>query len=238
MLEAGDFDEAFGLAEGGLRFYPDDGRLWEMRGIALGCRREIREAMTSLETASTLVPLTISGQMVLAACYFRTGNLESAECIYEYLATRTDIPIKLLPDLARGLDQVGKPELALQACRVAVGRVPECDSAWFAMAFFMTKLDYPVEQVVEVVRRAFDLSPTHVLYRVDLALLLARCGRQEEAHRLLAVVDLSELLHIHCPPRLAGLLALFQQMNDESRAAACQSRLSGILGHGGANCHE
>jgi tetratricopeptide (TPR) repeat protein len=229
FLEAGEYEKALGHAEDGLYLYPDDGRLWEMHGIALGCRRKIHEAMESLETASMLVPLSVFGQMTLAACYFRTHNLDTAKCIYEYLATREDLPAEILAELAKGLDQVGRTELAVEVCQTMVHRESECDSAWFAMACYMTKLDYPAETIVANARHAFDLRPSQVLYRVDLALLLAQHGRHEEAYHLLTEVDVTELLGIPCPPRLIGLIAVFQKMDDENRVSACKSWLVQIM---------
>jgi tetratricopeptide (TPR) repeat protein len=229
LLMAGDYEEALEVAGSGLEHYPDDGRLWEMRGIALGCRRDVTGAMAALETASTLVPLSAPGQLSLAVCYVRTQNVESAKCIYEFLATRGDFPTELVADLAWGLDRVGEPKLALEVCRTAVQRQPGCDGALAAMAHYMTKLDYPVEEVTAVVRRAFELRPDAAVYRVDLALLLVRCGRQEEAYQLLTAVDLAELLQVHCPPRLVGLIALFRQMDDEHRASTCESRVMHIM---------
>jgi Flp pilus assembly protein TadD len=229
FLEAGDFDEALEHAGRGLELYPDDGRLWEMRGIALGCRRETDEAMRSLETASTLVPLSAVGQMALAACYLRTQNRESAKCIYEYLATMDDLSTEILAELATGLDYVGRTELALDVCQALVCRVPNCDMAWFMMAGHMTKLDRPAEQIMAAMRRAFELRPGHALYRVDLALLLARCGRRKEAYQLVTAVELPELLDVRCPPRLAGLITMFRTMNDERRASVCQLRITQLM---------
>ena len=178
-----------------------------MRGIALGCTCMVRDAIFSLETASTLVPLSILGQIALAACYVRTHNLISAECIYEFLATRDDVPIHLLADVAKGLDQVDRPDLALDVCRVASERAPDCDSALFAMAHYMTQLGRPAESILAVVRQAFELRPDQPLYRIDLALLLANSGRLKEAYHLLTEVELDGLLQLHCPPRLLGMLA-------------------------------
>jgi tetratricopeptide (TPR) repeat protein len=228
LLRAGDYEEALGVAERGLEHYPEDGRLWEMRGIALGCRSELKEAMAALETASALVPLSAPGQLSLAVCYVRTQNLESAECIYQFLATKDDFPTEAVTHLAWGLDRVGKRELALEVCRAAVQREPDCEGALFAMAHYMTKLDYPAEEITPILRRAFELRPDELMYRVDLALLLVLCARHEEAYELLTAVDLAELLQVHCPPRLVGLIAFFREMDDEHRASACESRVMQI----------
>lgn len=225
LLTFGDYEQALELAEQGVHAYSEDGHLWELHGIALGCRQRTLEAMASLERASTLVPLSSEGQLALAACYLRTHHLQSAECIYDFLVTRDDLPAPLMGDLAWGLDRVGKPEMALAVCQAAVRRVPDCHSAWFAMAQYLTKLGHPLEEIATAVRRAFELAPQRTLYRVDHALLLARCGRHEEAHRLLCEVDVAELTEVHCPPRLFSMLNLFRSMGDTSRANALAARI-------------
>jgi tetratricopeptide (TPR) repeat protein len=225
LLEAGDFDEAVGLAECGLRSYPDEGRLWELRGIAQGCRLCVREALGSLERASLLVPLSPFGQIALAGCYVQCNHLRSAGCIYAFLVTRDDLPPSLLADLAEGFDHAGQPEWALEVCRAAVRRVPDCHPALFAIAHYLSKLDHPADEIVPVLQRAFDLCPDEVLYRVDLALLLARCGQVHEAYLLLVDADLEELLKLHCPPRLNELTQVFRQQGDQMRARACEARL-------------
>lgn len=224
-LEAGDFENALRLAEAGLRLSPDDGRLWETRGIALGGQGDVTGAVSCLERAATAIPLSACGQVVLASCYLRTRNLQSAECIYEFLATRDDVPAHLMADIAEGLALLGRLELALDVCWAAYHRAPDCDSVLFAIAHYMTRLHRPVESVAAVMQQAFLLRPEKLLYRVDFALLLARCCRANEAYELLTDVDIAELLKVHCPPRLVGMARLFRGMGDDERAEACEARL-------------
>lgn len=225
LLQAGDFDEALGLAECGLRSFPDEGRLWELRGIAQGCRLCAGDALASLERASATVPLSVFGQIALAGSYVRCHNLRSAECIYAFLATRDDLPPRLLADLAEGFEHVGQPEWALEVCRAAVRRAPDCHPALFALAHYLSELDYPAASIVPVMQRAFELCPHEVLYRADLALLLARCGQADEAYLLLIDVELGDLLELHCPPRLNELAGFFRRRKDEARARACEARI-------------
>lgn len=225
LLQAGDFEEAIRLADCGLRSFPEEGRLWELRGIAQGCRLCVREALASLDRASSMVPLSVFGQIALAGCFVRCNRLHSAQCLAHFLASRDEFPLRLLADLAQGFDRAGRPEWSLEVCRAAVRRVPDCHPAVFAIAHYLWILDYPVEAIVPVLQQAFELCPEKTLYRVDLALLSGRCGRAADAYQLLVDVDLRELLELHCPRRLNDLAWFFGQMGDEVRASACQARV-------------
>ncbi len=225
LLQAGDYDQAVGLADRSLRVFPREGRLWELRGIAQGCRLCAREALTSLERAATLVPLSTYGQIALAGCYVRINQLRSASGLSDFLSSQNELPACLLADLAQGFDLVGQPEWALEVCRETVRRLPDCHPALFALAHYLSLLEYPPEEILPVIRQAFALCPREVLYRVDLALLLARCGRQADGYRLLIEVDPKELLELHCPPRLYQLAEWFQQEGDELRSQACLRRI-------------
>ena len=118
--------------------------------------------------------------------------------------------------------------MSLALCRAVVKNSPDCDSAWFAAAQYMAKLNFSREEIAMVMRRAFAVCPSQVLYRIDFALLLSRLGMNEESYRLLTAVDLSELLSMHCRPRLRGITAIFEQARDDFRARACQSRVAQI----------
>jgi tetratricopeptide (TPR) repeat protein len=231
LLEAGDFERVLEIARAGLELDGDDGALWEAQGIALSCLRRFNEATASLETASTMIPLSTFGQIALAACYVDSHHQESAQCIYEFLATESEIPTHLLADVACGLDQVGRVDLALEVCRAATHREPACDAAFFAMAHYMRKLDYPPLQVAAMIGQTFDLRPDCVIYRIDLALHWSGVGWMDEAYDLLTGVDACQLCQIHCPCRLRWMTTFFDSMSDAEYARACATRLRRVLHH-------
>ena len=231
LLENREYEAAYATAEAGLQLYPEDGRLWETRGVALRYLGEVKQSMSSLEMATALIPLSPAGQLALASVYCRTGNVESAQCIYEHLTTRDDIPTVMLAELAFGLGEVGNLPAALRSCQEAVRRMPDCDQVWLAMAFFMARLEYSTEQISTVLAKALELCPNPMLYRVDFALLLARCDRTQKAYRLLCEVDIDELLTVRCPPRLDELVKLFREMGDDTRANACESHAQQLHEH-------
>lgn len=224
LLESQKYEAAFEATEIGLRLYPENGQLWETRGIALWWLDQLPHSMASLEMASTLTPLSPSGQLALAGCYLRTDYVESAKCIYEYLATRKDLSAELLADLAYGLGQVGDLPLALDTCREVVRQMPDCADAWIAMAFYMAALEHQPEEVAAVLKRAFETSPNPTLARIDFALLLARSDHLDQAYQLLCQLPLDDLLSVRCPPRLDRLVLLFRHMADDARARACEAQ--------------
>jgi hypothetical protein len=143
------------------------------------------------------------------------------------LASQPNVPDELLPGIAANLDQIGKTELALETARRAAGKQPYHDAIWFLISRLMIKLD--CHHIIVTLRRAFELAPDNLFYRVDLAVYLSQSEQTLEAYRLLTAVSLASLLTIHCPPRLLSMAVLFHSVGDDFRATACHSRLTNTI---------
>jgi tetratricopeptide (TPR) repeat protein len=225
LFDHGMLREALRVAQAGLDKQPNDGRLWDLVGLIQHARGEFNTACRAIETASLLVPLTPPVQCVLAETYLQSEQGELARLIYEHLAKLSDLPVYLLSKIASGLGRVGEIHLALQVCRRAAGRQPECDAPLFAMAYYMGRLRYPLEVILPVLDRAISLAPDCVLYRVSKAMLLERHGRTAEAVSVVRAVPVAELASLRCGRCLARLCQLFLGAGDTERAAACRQAL-------------
>jgi tetratricopeptide (TPR) repeat protein len=225
LYRSGAFDQVLELLATALEQHPDHAGLWHFRGLAHHARGDFLEAIAALETLTTLAPLAAASQVALASSYLATGKGELARTIYRHLATFSEMPLHLLPQLAAGLDCLDELHLALTVRRAWASRDPGCAAAFFSAARSMARLKYPPESLLPFLWQAFQLAPDRILYRIDLAVAYHGCGNLAQARTLLQALPPAELAAISCPPRLHALVALFAAAGDSEREQACLARL-------------
>lgn len=221
--QCGDLQGAAALLASAQVESPDDGGLWEFRGLTLTQLKRYPEACHALETASLLAPLSVCGQCGLAQCYLELDRRELARFMFRGLASRRDCPTACLAEIAAGLGRLGELELALQVCREASAREPESDEPLYGMAYYMRKLKYPAALVRAVVARAHRLAPDSTVYRVALAILHEELGDWEQAHAVVRGMPPNRVCCAHC---VAHLQTICEMAGDEPAAAACRRRLA------------
>lgn len=205
---------------------PHAGKAWELKGLIEDALSWENRAIHSLETATTLVPLSASGQYVLAKNYLEIGKTDLAKSVFTLLLQREDIPDRLLPALSTYLGrQTGLVHLALEACRKAARRDPDQGDSWLGMAHFMSLLGYPQIQVANVLRKAVCIDPENRHYRLALSQQLKRMGEHDKAYQVVKQIPLSELKQISSLDCLERLLTIFQDANDQLRYEICFYKL-------------
>lgn len=228
LYTEGLFDQALDLVQLQLEDTPDNGRLWELRGLI---HRELGDAAAAthaLETASLLVPLQSVGRCALAECYAHAGHRELARDIYRMTLADTAMPMELLLRVARGLDEVGDPVMALRACRAASHGDPDSARPYYEMSYYLQRCGDSPHLVEAAARKAISLDPERVQYRVGLASYLHQRGRPDDAYELLKHLDSSRLQEITCRCCLDRLLALFDTMQDQVRCRMCEQLLAAM----------
>ncbi len=215
---------AMEVLEAAVKEYPDDGELLELQGIVLNSINDFDGAISSLEKATALVPLSFEGQLALAECYRRNQFVESASVIYLHLFEQRNLPTKHLSELAVGLAAMGDVQRALEVCREAVGRDPECDQALYGVAHYMGRCGYPIELILPVLENVFKLAPDVVRYRVSLAVACIVGGKSDRAKKLTAPMNKEQLSTVHCASCLSRIGALYLLAGDEERGRYCIRR--------------
>jgi tetratricopeptide (TPR) repeat protein len=202
--------------------FPDDGRLLELQGILWHGQQRFQPARRALELASSIVTLSLAAQVALADTYRRCGQRADAHTIFTYLAGRPDLPTPMLAILTAGLGYVAEYQLALDVCREAVRRDPDCDDALYGMIFYMNKLNYPVECILPLFRRAISLDPSSQLYRLGLAAMCARAQQWDEAYEACCGLTARE---VACPNCLNFVIRVFENAGDHERRDAWLSEV-------------
>lgn len=227
LYEAGLHQECLELACLELEKRPHDGKLWEVRGLAHDALGHRAESMKALETATTLVPLSLAGQCVLARCYAFVGHRELARNMYRHLFSLEPLPDRILAAVAAGLGSVGDSALALEACRRAAARELDSGQPFYGMAHYMVRLNYPLESVAAVLRRAIDVEPDRFQFRFALATACQQLGRLQEAYRVIRpVVNAERLRGIRCVHCVRRMEAIVTAAGDDELRAACRNRLA------------
>lgn len=205
-----------------LNSHPDEGKAWELKGLVEDSLCWRNTSIRSLETASTLIPISASGQYVLARNYLEIGKHSLAKSVFSILLQRQDLPEKLLPAISSLLGQhPDMTHLALHACRKAVQRDPECAESWLGMACFMGKLGYPKEQIAGVLRKAVMLDPENRHYRIALSNVLEQSGQIDQAYCIVKEIKTAELSQIPCAACLQRLINIFSRAEDHTRREIC-----------------
>jgi len=224
--EHGEIAECEDLLRTALLRFPDDGRFIQLQGLLWHAQRRYKSACRAFEIASLLVPLSHAAQLALADVYRRCGKNDDAKTILTFLVSRSDLPAILLPGLTAALGLIGEYQQALEVCRDASQRDPEQDQALYAMAYYMNKLDYPLECVVPLLRRAISLAPDSRLYRISLAVLCARSGNLEEAYGLFTPLDPAEM---NCQTCVRFMARVFDHAGDFKRRDDALARLEQLI---------
>lgn len=213
-LDRGDLENCDRLLRALLAQDPEDGRAWELQGLAWYARRAHTACRRALEAAGLLVPLSVPAQLALADVYQRCGRREEALSIVRFLAERDDLARHHLPQLSAALGRLGQYALALDVCRAASLRDADDDEACFGMAYFMQRLGYPTECVLPLLRRALALEPERPIYRLSVGVVCARTGLLDDAYELLCGVDPR---CVTCASCLQTMARLFGQFDDGAR---------------------
>ena len=205
---------------------PDEGKAWELKGLVEDSLSWRNTSIRSLETATSLIPISASGQFVLAKNYLETGKHSLGKSIFSILLQRQDLPDKILPAISSYLGQYPElTHLALEACRKAVRRDPECAESWLGMACFMEKLHYPQEQIANVLRKAVMLDPENRHYRMALSNALEQSGKIDQAYHVVKEIKTAELNQIPCAACLKRLIHIFSLAEDDIRHKICLNKL-------------
>ena len=222
---SGKLSDGMELVQQCLKTDPDDGRAWELCGLIHYAGKRFQESVNSIEHASALVPLRAVGQACLGHAYAKTNRPRLALNLLSELIENTSISAPLMLQIATGLDAVGRPDLAIRACRRAVDRDPKLAQAHYDLGFYGGKVGVSTSQIESSIRKAINLAPQHSTYRVGLAGLLSENGQTEEAHGLVAHLTNDELASLSCSCCLQRLAKLYRSANDTRRVVVCQQRL-------------
>lgn len=221
---AGRLHQTVLITDAALKKYPDEGRIWELKGLAHRALGEAKPAMQALETATLLVPLRPAARCALADCYAYAGHGRLAHDMYLALADDSQTPPELWLPIATGFDFVGAPALALSVCRWAIQWDPDSPQAWHDFGCYLGRCGYAPRLVLNCARRAVSLDPKTGRWRIGLVSLLYQAGHADEAHAAARKLTDLQIADAICPCCLLRVAEVFDAYGDLQRGDACRRR--------------
>jgi tetratricopeptide (TPR) repeat protein len=225
LLQQGNVTQAIRLTEAALAEPGNEtnGRVVQLHGLTLFVHGDYEAALSALESALLLSPLTAESLTVLANLYVKFGKTEDARVSLNILVEDIhNIPSELLSQIADLLGRVGEPRKALSVCYRLIDNDPDCDAAIFSAAHYMHRVGCAPRQVIAMMRRAFSLDPKNCTYRRALASALAVHGDIQSAYSLFASISIDEICCCNC---LRIMNNIFEKFGDWERLQESQRRL-------------
>lgn len=224
-IEAGELEAAEHAALMALRIDPDDGRIRELLGIALGRTQRRVEARVQLEWASCLVPLKPESQLMLADCYLGEEQVDLGLQMLMHLSSRKDASVEHLRDAAKAADGCDHPWIAREIGIRTVRRFNDAQT-WYELGYYSMRMGGPFQHAEAHARRAIDLDPENVEYRIGLSALLMKNDRLSDAYDLVRKFGRKEIDRVCCESCLRTVLSVYEAVDDERRAELCIERLA------------
>lgn len=224
QIEAGDLNAAERTARRELEIDPENGRIRELLGIILGQTQRLVEAREQLEWASCLVPLSPEAQLMLADCYISESQIDLGLQMLMHLSERRDAAVETLRLAAKAADACDHPWIAREIGTRTVRRFND-PQMWYDLGYYCVRMGSPFQHAEAHARRAIDLDPHNVEYRIGLSALLMKHDRLSDAYDLVRAFGAREIDRVCCESCLRTVLSVFESANDSLRASLCQKRL-------------
>lgn len=220
----GEYQKAFGLLHTHLQENRDDGRAWELLGVALQVVGDFEGSVSALERASLLVPLVSNARICIAMGYGKLGRTQLSRELLTALIDDVSMTADQLTDVATGLDFVDATGMAVRACRRAIELEPESAHPYYALGYYASKCGQPAEYVVSLAHKAISLDPGCVKFRVGLASLLTKLSRSDEAYVVVKDLSDEQIDLIDCRCCIERIIPLYDAAGDVRRAGLCRAR--------------
>jgi superkiller protein 3 len=153
------------------------------RAVALEAQGNRAAALSLLWEAAGLAPHDADVQNALGEALERMGALDAAVAAYRRAVSDKPGFRKAANNLILSLVKTGKGEEAVRRARALVAAAPKDPDASFTLGLALSEQD--VAEAITSFTRALELEPRHALARYNLALVLKRADRQDEAIQML-----------------------------------------------------
>jgi tetratricopeptide (TPR) repeat protein len=149
------------------------------RAIVLETQGNNPAALSLLWEAAGLAPHDADIQSRLGEALERIGALDAAIAAYRQAVSERPAFRKASNHLILALVKAGQSQEAVQRARALVALAPDDPDRYFTLGLAQSEQD--VADAIESFRKVLALAPRHTLARYNLALVLKRTDRLEEA---------------------------------------------------------
>jgi len=184
------------------------------RAVALEGQGNHAAALSLLWEASGLAPRDADIQNRLGEALERIGALDAAVEAYRRALAARPAFRNASNNLILALVKTGKGPEAVARARALVGEAPGDPDRYFTLGLAQSEQD--VDGAIDTFRKVLELAPKHTLARYNLALVLRRADRLQEA-----LAELERALAIEPRPEAHYTMGvIYWHQGDLDRAAA------------------
>ena len=201
-----------------------EGRILEMRGLAHYGLVDIPSSIRDIETANTLVPLSLVAQISLASCYLQQKFPLSAEAIYTHLMAQpaTFESMTICTGVAEGLTRLDLAPEALGVGRRGLLRFPNSHRLNFLCGINLREENAPAHITKDYFQRALRQNPQSIHYAIEYAKECLTAGEVEEAANTLRPLNPS---NVQCVAALQRLRLVYAQLDDDVMTETCDDQI-------------
>jgi hypothetical protein len=216
----------------------------QLLGLTLHDLGRAADAADVIERVSLESPVSDEVRIALASSYAQLGRTHLAREIFLQLALSRRLPIPLMLKVAAGLEAIDAPQLAMQVCEWITEADDSVAQAYYDMGYYSARSGHPLYLTEALTRRALQLDPGNLHYKVGLISLLVQLDRDVEALAVfdsIAEIKFPEIHCVTCLERIAGMLLRCGQpkMAERCRARAAEIREQrDAAASPGETCHE
>ncbi|MEC7428260.1 MAG: tetratricopeptide repeat protein [Planctomycetota bacterium] len=222
---AGELAAAIAWASRRLSVEPNDGRAWELLGLAYRDSGDIGAAVDAFERATMLVVLHPLSRVCLTECYAVQKRYELARDLYLTQADEGTGDSQLLLLIAAGLEGINEPQLAMDICRRAGELDPGSGQAMYDLCFYAMRCGCTASLAESLAWKAVELDPGNVEFRIGLASILIRLDRIEKAMWVLRYLAKSQFQNVNCVCCLERIATLYEAVGEAEGMRRVRSRL-------------
>ncbi|MCP4945538.1 hypothetical protein OAM37_03250 [bacterium] len=227
-FESGNYVLAAKFASYALAKNPDCFVSWDLLGHASLKTGWLGEGVDAFEQAALRKPLSTESRIELAIAYGALGRDELSSDLLMILAVSGECSLSSSLRIAFGLDLVGQPKLAVEVCRIAGRLAPDSAEIQHQMAAYLLKSGQPANLAETLLCSAVSLEPANINYRISLASLLSRLGRQREAIECVRDACSDQLGSVCCLCCLKRLANLFFDGGELELAKQCAAQAASL----------
>lgn len=221
LFEQEFFGDSLRLTEYGLSRDPDDGALWELKGLILRVERDVKGCLDALEKAEALMRLQPVAVCAKADCFAHLGDRLTARTLYLSVYDDPSTSAAVLSGVMEGLAFLEEWGLCATVARELCHEAPTNARAWHQLAFATAMSDGELSEITEFAHQAVSLSANPVTYRIRFAMLLYRLGEMQEAYRFVSLLSQQDLTTAGCSCALRQLRNIYHVADDLKRREWC-----------------
>ncbi|QDT65074.1 tetratricopeptide repeat protein [Calycomorphotria hydatis] len=235
-FHAGEYMEVVNSSAAFLLQEPENARVWSLKGMSHHAVGHWVEARNCLEQASLIAPMHPFEKYCLADCYHRLGKFQWAVEYCRELAEDDTLEIGLALKVAATLSILTTPQESLVLCRKLSKRDPDHAQLIYDMALYAARAGSPRCYVRSMLRKAIELEPQNVMYRVGTASVFWKWDEPREAYQVLDSLSEEQLQTVCCEHCLGRVAEIFARHHEWRKARACRDRIQFLIAANISSC--